>query len=174
MYVAGSDGLMRPTHAIPNSWGGAPRVWRTLRERYLPALVTADNIPLIFDLDAARKVWELVHAPQLQVFEKITLGTTFDRCCITTPYFTAAAEALESFAIAHPVEDASACSLMNQATYLRSLPPSIQAVGWQQTTVSPDQWVIYDPATEEARPYDLVTGTEHFYLFDLLPELRCG
>ena len=60
-----------------------------------------------------------------------------------------------------------------QAEILRKIAEddNVIAVGWSQNSVSCEGWDAaggYDEETEECLPYNCLTGTKHYWLFDEL------
>jgi len=63
--------------------------------------------------------------------------------------------------------------LPEQAEILRKIAEddNVIAVGWSQNSVSCEGWDAaggYDEETEESLPYNCLTGTKHYWLFDEL------
>ncbi len=190
IYSFGKDGKAKFYAAIKNSWRGAMAIWSEMEKRHLPpyipdyikycnwyrqgmpfeeivmrngfeptrvsAMTTAGKNPL-------QEVWDLADNLTIPEHERIALFTTFDGCLIKREDCRRVAEVFRRFE--------GDTSLDEQAVVLDSAAAdsSIIAIGWNQTSVCANSWENaggYDEIKDTPIPYNCLTGTKHFWLFD--------
>lgn len=167
MFEIDHDGNCQETKDYSNSWGAAPFVWRSLARKYL-------NTDWWIEMaSAGDRLWRLDRNERLPSAERIVLVLTFDRVVVPRDAMYPAAAAIDEFIKAYPPVSGEANHWPQIADDLRDAHArGVRAVCWEQTSVASRIWRIYDQATEQSRPYNIDTGTEHFLLFDKYPELK--
>lgn len=168
---------------VKNSFRSGIAVWRRLEKKYLPAYLppyakemgftNAEDYNRQFDVDssrvfsmsnpdAMREIWNLQDDKNVSVLDKICLHTTFDNCLIHKEDIPRIVEAFRAFD--------GETSLPEQADILEKMfnDDNCIAVGWNQTSVNADTWSNYDYDEENdvLIPYNCITGTKHYWLFD--------
>ncbi len=113
--------------------------------------------------DPTKEIWELADNPKIPRHERIVLFTTFDNALVRREHFQEVIDAFRAFG--------GTTSLPEQAEILEKmlLQESIIAAGWNQTSVNADTWANaggYNEETEEEIPYNCLTGTRHYWIFD--------
>lgn len=171
---------------IQNAWRGAMAIWRQLEEKYLPPYrppYVPAHIPLekveayigfkpsrfgMGDEEGVREVWNLYERDDVSITDKIVLGTTFDRALVKKEDIPEVIKAFEAFE--------GETSLGEQVLILTEMleNENVIAVGWNQTSVVQNQWtrVIYNEENDSFLPYNCLTDTKHFWLFDDINKMR--
>ena len=194
IYAFGKDGYAYLYGRTRNAWRGGMAVWMLLEERHLPVYVPEwvkkqywyrpgmtkeelkENIgysptrcapSLHTKENPMQDIWELQHDKNIPLHERICLYTTFDEALVKRENIPAVIDAFRKFG--------GETSLPEQADILEKMlsDPDIIAVGWNQTSVSADNWDTlgeYDEENEENKPYNCLTGKEHFWVFDELEQ----
>ena len=180
IYAFGKDGNAYLFKEINNSWRGAMAIWTVLEEKYLPQYRPSYVPPsvldselkdycnykpsrcgAIFDKKAMQEIWDLVNGDLMTPEERIVLATTFDKVIIARKDVLDTIDAFNKFE--------GDTSLKEQAEILQEMydQGDIIAVGWNQTSVNGDNWenFSYDEDEEEYTPYNVLTGTEHQFIF---------
>lgn len=157
IYGFDKDGNAYCQTEVKNAWRGAMAIWNALGERYLPLGKS------IFNNERMRQIWSLYDSSNISNTDKICLGTTFDKVLIKREDIPDVVEAFRDF-------DGDT-SLKEQADILEEMfkDGDCIAVGWNQTSVTCENWENfggYDEEKDESIPYNCLTGTEHWYLFD--------
>jgi hypothetical protein len=183
-----------------NSWRGAMMIWNIMEERHLPPYIpeyvkpcnwyhpgmTAEEIeakngfkprrtaPTLGKGDnPAREIWALADNPEIPRHERIVLLTTFDDCLVKKEDIPRVVEALRAF---EGDDHKGETNLGEQADILQAIyddHPEIIAVGWNQTSVTCENWGTFGGCDEESGepiPYNCLTGDKHYWLFDELKE----
>lgn len=194
IYAFGKDGYAYLYGRTRNAWRGGMAVWMLLEERHLPVYVpewvkkqywyrpgmTREKLKKHMgfsptrcarDLetkgDPLQDIWELQHDKNIPLHERICLYTTFDEALVKRENIPTVIDAFRKFG--------GETSLPEQADILEKMlsEPDIIAVGWNQTSVSADNWDTlgeYDEENDENKPYNCLTGKEHFWVFDELEQ----
>lgn len=186
---AGNASLFGTTH---NSWRGGMAVWKAMEERHLPQFIpeyvkrmsryrpdmTAAEIEEMIGYKPSRtwtwkppgesenpmkEIWDLADNHEIPRHERIALFTTFDNALVKREHFREVIDAFRAFG--------GVTSLPEQAEIIEKmlLQDDIIAAGWNQTSVNADTWDTaggYNEETEEAIPYNCLTGTRHYWIFD--------
>lgn len=170
---------------VKNAWRGAVAIWRILEATYLPpyipqyarqlGITTSGECkrrfaytPLrcnTFEKGAIEEVWNLSDRQDVTLTDRICLYTTFDKCLVKREDIPKVIEAFRAFA--------EGTSLKEQADVLEQMysDENCIAVGWNQTSVAVESWANfggYDKDNDTPIPYNCLTGTEHYWLFDEL------
>jgi hypothetical protein len=181
IFGFGSDGKVKSSCDIGNSWRGAMAVWMILEKKYLPSLPKPDwarvcNEPdqywsrtgsVSFDESKPhpmKPIWDLADDKRLSFGEQIVLCCTFDNVLIKRNDFKKVIDSFKEFE--------GETSLKEQAKAIELLleDPDIQAVGFNQTSVNGDNWSNiggYDK-DDECLSYNFLTMDKHWWLFDEL------
>ena len=171
---------------IQNAWRGAMAVWKILEEKYLesyrpkylPSDVPIEKIEQYLgfkpsrvggnDESAMKEIWSLYAKEEVSIVDKIVLGTTFDRALIKRENIQEVIEAFSTFE--------GETSLQEQSKLLKEIGEneSFIAVGWNQTSVTNNQWTnaYYDEENDEVIPYNCLKDKNHFWLFDDINQMR--
>lgn len=170
---------------IPNAFRGAIAIWSYLENKYLPPYIpdylqargflTSEDCEKrlgykpsrcsSLNNEPIREIWDLYNKDNVSITDKICLFTTFDNCLVKKENIPKVVEAFRAF------EGES--SLKEQARVLELLcnDDDCIAVGWNQTSVNGDTWITrggYDEENDIGIPYNCLTGTEHYWLFEEL------
>ena len=163
LYGFGADGTIERHIEFSNSSGSASRVWDSLAVKYL------DWEPFTWVNHRAEPLWKLwkhLHVPEQQ---RAVLLSTFDRATVAAGNFVRMAEAFEAFDAALPTKPEYSNHLPVIAETLRQWAGGeLIAAAWQQTSVSEDLWYPWNADTEESESYNLLSGTDHFEVFEKL------
>jgi len=166
--------------AISNSWRGASAIWSILEEKYLPPY-RPDYVPkeipdekveewcrykpsrnCCMKIEPMHEIWDLVDSKDVLESERIVLFTTFDKCLVKKENLEKTIRAFRDFD--------GETSLTEQADVLEKMlnDENCIAVGWNQTSVSTNQWTnhSYDEESGDSIPYNCLTGKVHYWLFD--------
>ena len=176
IYGFNRDGICDRYVEVRNAWRGAMAVWMDLEKRYLPPyyLRTDDGRETQLAVSRVtamasrgenpmREIWDLTNNDALAEAEKIVLTSTFDNVLVKAEDCK---EVIEAFR-AYPGDT----NLKEQADAIERLiaDPECTAIGWNQTSVSADNWMNaggYDEETEESIPYNYMTMEGHWWMFE--------
>lgn len=162
---------------IRNAHRGAMAIWAYMEEKYLPPYMPdwARGTVLSFkpsrctaDAHIFQEITDLHENPKVSETDKIVLKTTFDMLVVKKEDLPKVINAFIIFG--------AKTSLPEQAEILEKImqDSSIIAVGWNQTSVCCDTWMNfggYDKQKNCEIPYNLLTMTKHWFLFD---NEKCG
>ena len=194
IYAFGKDGYAYLYSETRNAWRGGMAIWQLLEERHLPMYIpewvdaTRWYMPGMTDEDMIRHIgfrptrctphfkperdpmqdiWALQHNKEIPLHERICLYTTLDKALVKRENIPGVIEAFRKFG--------GETSLPEQADILEKMlsEPDIIAVGWNQTSVNADNWETlgeYDEENDVNKPYNCLTGKEHFWVFDELEQ----
>lgn len=198
LYAFDAQGYAYPCGETPNAWRGAMAVWDILEQRHLPQYIPyyvkacrwyRPDIPIeeikahigftprrisatsFNGVDPMQDIWDLADSNKLSPEERIALYTTFDGALVRKEEFQKVIEAFRSFG--------GSTSLPKQADIIEGLlkEGTAIAVGWNQTSVNADSWENIgetDAETGEPLPYNCLTGSKHFWMFDEIGEADGG
>ena len=171
---------------IANAWGGAMAVWSALERKYLPQYIPEyvkscywyyhgipiDNIEKSLGYLPSRltsgsaelqnEIWELGQNPKVAMKDRIVLYTTYNNALVQKEDLPKVIDAFRKFE--------GQTSLPAQACILEKAynDPEVTAIGWNQTSVSADNWGNFGGYDEENNceiPYNYVIGERHFWIF---------
>lgn len=171
---------------IRNAWRSGMAVWRFLEDKYLPPYIPQyaqhrgatspeecekrlgykpTRCSSAFERGAMDEIWGLADRQDVELTDRICLFTTFDKCLVKRADIQKVIEAFRAFK--------GDTSLKEQADVLEQMyaDENCIAVGWNQTSVNCDTWANfggYDKDNDTPIPYNCLTGTEHYWLFDEL------
>lgn len=180
------DGNAYSQADVKNAFRSGMAIWNTMEEKYLSPFVPqyARKIGIttseecesvlgykptrcssIMGKEAMDEIWGLADRSDVSDVDKICLFTTFDNCLVKKDDIPKVIEAFRSFE--------GETSLKEQADILEQmyLDEDCIAVGWNQTSVNGDTWANfggYNEDNDEPIPYNCLTGTKHYWLFDEL------
>lgn len=178
IYIFGKDGTICGSGKASNAWRGAMAVWSTLERRYLPSLpkpywaeVTREadrdywsRTTQMFDVkdpEGMKKIWGLYRDDSpLSRGELIALGSTFDWVLVEASHIDELLKAFRDFQ--------GETNLGEQASAIEKLVakyPDFTAIGWNQTSVSENQWSTWDEEEDDYISYNCLTGDKHWWLF---------
>lgn len=182
IYTFTADGFCSGEMAeVRNAWRGAMAVWRTLEKKYLPPYrpcyvpkdISDDMLESYcgyvptrlsaIDQEASKDIWNLFDREDVDMIDRIVLGTTFDHVMVKRENIHRVIDAFETFE--------GDTNLKEQAEALRELLKDEDKVAfaWNQTSVNAGEWMhsgIFDG--EDELPYNFKTQDRHFWLFDEL------
>lgn len=185
MVSFNKEGIAEDYADIKNAFRGAHAIWGIVEKRYLPIFRPSYVPKWIEDedlesylkyrpsrliptlnqeehLNNMKEIWNLFHSDKVSRVDKIVLGTTFDKVLVKREDFKELIDAFNSFE--------GETSLKDQAEVIEKMmeDENIIAVGWNQNSVTSNQWICaeYDEENEETIPYNCLTGENHFWLFD--------
>ncbi len=184
IFAFGKDGTILGGWDVKNSWRGAMAVWTTLEKKYLPSLSkplwvmpgdeerdywsrTTMGMFNPEDPNGMKAIWDLYRdGSPLTRDELIVLGSTFDYALVEGSHIEDLCKAFRSFE--------GETSLSEQADAIEKLcmGEEISAIGWNQTSVSENQWMEYSEEVEEEISYNCLTGDKHWWLFEDLNSER--
>lgn len=156
--------------SVKNAWRGAMAVWMELEKRHLPPFRTGySRIAAYYDENAAKEIWNLANREDIPIHERIVLHTTFDKCLVKAEDIPKVIAAFREFG--------GTTSLPEQADLLEKLPAGTIAVGWNQTSVTGEDWSNfggYDEENDAGIPYNCLTMDGHYWLFVELEDENHG
>ena len=197
IYVFGKDGFARYYAETRNAWRGAIAIWSFLEEKYLPPYIpdyvtgcnwfypstTPQEVEKRLGYKPTRlsptfkkgnnptqEIWDLADDLRLSRHERIVLHTTFDHCLVKKEDIPVVVKAFRTFE--------GETSLPEQADILDHIAQEddVIAVGWNQTSISADNWGCFGDYNQEEGdylPYNCLHPSErwwHYWLFDELKE----
>lgn len=156
-------GVASSQHELRNSWGGAARVWDAIFEKYGTKRHEYDNW-----LTAATdgRLWKLWDTCDFTEFEQWVYLFTCDNALVASKDFKKLAWALREFVKAYPPR--GVCHLSAFADFLEK--STAEAIGLYATTVTENPWLEWDEEKDEEVPYNITTGTKHWFIPDRLYE----
>ena len=171
IYTFDKNGVAHHFADVKNAWRGAMAVWMELEKRHLPPYRTGYSrmAAMFCDEKAVNEIWNLADREDIPLHERIVLYTTFDNCLVKVEDIPNVIAAFRKFG--------ANTSLPEQADLLENLPNGTIAVGWNQTSVSGEDWSNfggYDEENDVGIPYNCLTMDKHWWLFDELEERSDG
>lgn len=188
LFIVNVDGDVVESQQFKNSWGGAALIWDYFTEKYFPLPAGKKSWERQVGMFAnLQPIWDLQDREDLPEEEYAVLLSTFDNVMVKREDLEYLADCFETVLRDMPpyLENYStrANHMQAEADAFRKLAkdPTVQAVCWQQTTVSEDMWwespeepENYDDLTEEeqkrfdnldGKPYNINMGQKHWFLF---------
>ena len=163
------NGLAEGDAEFRNSHGVCPMVWTALCTKYRTLIYPDDPLTRATYRDIFTEWGDLWAAAKerltLRAWEHLALQFTYDNALVKRRDFTALADALERFEDAHNLPG-RVCHLTAIAARLRELmlEDDVDAVGLYGTSVGENPWWEHDPAPDESTPYDIRSGTKHWWI----------
>ena len=176
LYKFKKDGNAEDLGEVKNGFRGAMAVWQILEKKYLepfprPMWMSEEDYndrgysrcAAMFDPNAMKEIWGIAKKEEVSRLDKIVLNSTFDKVIVSRDNLEETIQAFRDF------EGDS--SLKEQADILEKAldDKDLIAVAWNQTSVNGDTWMNssgFDEETEEYIPYNILTGEDHWELFD--------
>jgi len=163
IYSFNKKGTIQKCISIENAWRGCMAIWSILEKKYLPSLPLpfwyntihkdGDNYysrTSTLKNDNMQEIWNLVKDTRLSNDEKICLFCTFDKVLFKKEDYNRVCTAFRNFE--------GETSLQEQAIAIEELcKEDIIAIGFSISLIE-NFW-------EE---YNIIEGTQHYYLFDKL------
>lgn len=144
-----------------NAHGCCSLIWTSLCKRY----GVQDGYGY-YALEAWPILWKRVADGQiaLEHFEQLALSFTYDYALTRREHLGALADALVKFSDRHN-DPKCVNHLPAIAARLRELAEDeeVECVGLYGMSVSENLWFRWDAEADESKPYDLTTGTEHWF-----------
>jgi hypothetical protein len=169
LIAFGEDGLARVDSEYGNGWGSAPVVWNAIERKYHRLFWPDDSI-LNPPLRGMREeleglcTWASDHHDKMRWWEWVALQWTYDNALTAGCNLLSVAEALDRFEDAHHAGE-GVCHLGKMAARMRALhAANARAVGLWSTSVSNDPWTEREEEDESPVPYNLLTGTRHWFI----------
>ena len=160
---------------VKNAWRGAMRVWDYIDETYLEpykptwAIGLYKNEPnkrfhRTSDQDEIKKVWAQFNSEKITHSDNIILGSTFDHVVVLKESLPELIKIFRESAIENS-------SLSEQADIIEEelkADPELLGICWNHTSVNQDGWIDFKQGKydDESEPYNLLTDTKHWNLFD--------
>ena len=162
IYKFDRDGCAVFAGQVRNAFRGAWSVWTTMEQRHLPPVTVCGHTMTRLIGDKAMEIWKLQSNKSVPEHERIVLLSTMDKCLVKKENLPRLIEAFRKFE--------GETSLPHQADILEDLlkDDDCIAVGWNQTSVNAPFWISCDG--DEEIPYNCLTQSDHFWLFDDLNE----
>jgi hypothetical protein len=169
IFKFNSRGKAEDIGEVHNSWRGAMAIWNIIEEKYLPPFFPKWGTPgekyhrTSCDMGTntiIREIWDLYNDDRLSNIDNIVLGSTFDNVIVMRKDIPRLLNAFYEFE--------GETSLKEQAEIIGKAladDPKLMAIGWNQTSVNSDPWVIYDKR-DRIRPYNIKKDTKHWSLFE--------
>ncbi len=144
---------------IKNAFRGAVAIWEIMGKKY------CGHGASMWNINEMKEIWNLSDDKKVPIEERIVMFSTLDNCLVKKENFERLINAFRTFG--------GETSLKEQADVLEEMLAGEDciAVGWNQTSVSKNKWLSfggYDEEKEEYIPYNCISGTEHYWLFDEL------
>lgn len=168
MYAVNADGAASETATFGNSFRGFWLIWETLSQRYL-------GRPQGFDPESMRLVWALAKREDVRWEDRVVMAMTFDRVLIKRENCPELVRCLRDYAV-RADDPGHTFAFADEIKALLESDPSVQAVGWNGTSVSESYWSTKyregenedGTSWEREEPFDLATDEGHWFLFDEL------
>lgn len=180
IYVADENGDVLPHWEFSNSHGSAMAVWMLLGAKYdsspRPSWDRSgqEDYWSPFAPGAVDRLFKMVKPPsRMQRWERIVMLTTADNVFVPIEHVGEVAAAMETFCEHFKAKRAGMVfSIGDQAACLRKIlqEGTWRGVCWQQTSLSGCLWEGSLGSEDECVPYNIVTGTQHWSLFDDLKD----
>ena len=175
VYAVNQAGECVPHTEFRNSWGGAILIWDYLIQKYFPLKPGQQSwegeASLMIKM---QPVWDLFKRSDVDLIDRIALGSTFDMVMVKRENikalaiaFTALHQRMTEMGLLTNPDRVN--HILLQADLFREMAgdSDIQAICWQQTSCARDMWrVKNDKEDEESHPYNINTDTGHWFLFD--------
>lgn len=144
IYGVNKDGDVERVCEMGNSWRGAVLVWSDLGKKYLG------------DSSNWEASWTLKNDARLSDAEWTVMLMTFDDVIIPAEHMEYAAKACDTACLGHYGPE--------MATTIRKMvADGFVGLCFNQTTVNSNPWSTYDSETDESTPYNVRTGTKHWF-----------
>lgn len=155
MYAAFEDGDLNEVAEFGNSWGSAMFVWVALCERYVPGSKT----DLFGSLD---KLFAKANNLGLEPWEWNVLRFTYDKTLFMREALLVIADSLDRFATEYD-DEGRVCHMRAEAAAIRKAHgEGARAVAITQTSTVCTLWDgIFDPDSEDPRPYNIDKDSSH-------------
>jgi hypothetical protein len=163
IYGFYQDGDAHQYKAIKNSWGGGWAVWEILTEKY-------GCIDGGFGSSKFKDLWDKCTAGGLSDEDTITCLFTFDWAWVEKENMVQLAENLLTFGREHGKANIlpSAGHLLKDA----SKDDNIIGVSFNMSNVSESLWYRFSEEIDEYEPYNVLTGTDHWEIFQEFERIR--
>lgn len=156
---------------LHNAWCGAVAVWRALEIKYLPpckpargdAVVEGYSRVTSLDEDMMKDIWRLFKRNDVEESDRLVLGTTFDNVVVFSKDIPALIVALKKFAQDNPQTSIGAQAVVLEKLLQDKEKEGFAGVAWNQTSVN-QPWV-FDYNADDRVPYNVISGTRHWSLF---------
>jgi hypothetical protein len=155
------NGVADSSYEFGNSWGGAARIWDSLFQKYIEKIDEYDNW---LRAGADKRLWQVWKDPRLQECERLVYFLCCDDALVKREDFTKMAEAIRKFKELHPSKEGHVCHLNLFAEVFET--ETCDAIGMHATSVCENPWIGWDEKTDEAVPYNFLTGTKHWFVYD--------
>lgn len=165
---------------VHNSFRGGMAIWRCLEDKYLPpyapkwasaSFINGHSWSRCYGsgIEGIKEIWDLWKSDRVTRDEKICLLSTFDDVLVRKENIPLVVKAFRAF-------DGDT-NLKEQADILEKMiaDENCIAVGWNQTSVNGTTWVNragYDEENDRNIPYNCLTGSDHWWLFEFLDEKK--
>jgi len=178
MFTVDADQDVNEFASFGNAWGGAMAVWMYLNDKYFPPKPGEDEGSYkrsVLNQEHLKKIWSLQKRRDIPAHDVIGLFTTFDGAMVRNEHMSMLADHLDDLYAAmvthYGVEqmEKRVNNIRSQASVLRDIAgdETHKAVCWQHNSITQNPWWNY----KEDKPYNLNTGTYHWFIFDeLKPE----
>lgn len=163
--VTFKDGRADKTEDFSNSWGGCPRIWDALFNKYLKNPLIPYDSWMARAEGGDRSLWDLAKRDDIPLFERAVHASTFDYFIVRKENFDRFSRHLMEFVAAHPLEEEVVDHLPSWAEFVKNC--ELEAIGFHGTSVSDNPWRLWDEGKEEHVPFDLATG-EHEEVYEWL------
>lgn len=159
--VFGLDGACRPYGEVRNAMDGALTIWERLSDKYrLPfhPWKTEDGFP----------IWKACNQGKLSEADRICVLFTFDNAWVRREHVAKLVEALRAFHAGHVAGTGITPSIAAVADALEAAAKDETILGFSfnQTSVNSNPWFSYSDGADEPTPYNVLTGTRHWEIFD--------
>ncbi len=158
------DGDAFSYESAKNSWGGGWAIWEILTKKYN----CKDGG---FGESKFKDLWDQCTAGKLNDEDTVTCLFTFDRVWVKKENAAQLAENLTVFARAHNTPHytlRSTSGILKDA----SKDDNIIGVAFNMSSVSECFWYRWSDEADEEAPYNVLTGEDHWELFEELDVIR--
>ncbi len=169
VYVVTKNGDLDSYAEVRNGIRSGPLTWKILAEKYLGM---KEGFRIVYDDEAAQRLWNLKNDPRISVCDYAVLLSTFDRFICPREHFAHLADQYDQWAKER--DDPGNFGLMGDVVRRVAADPAEHVgIAYQLTSVSENLWSVYDKEADEYRPYnvnvdvgDEVAGIDGHFFFD--------
>ncbi len=151
-----------------NAFRGAFLIWKNLGERYISPNIIINHVGL-------ERVEKLQWRDDIPVAHRIVLMSTFDTVVVHRERIPRLIRAYNDYR--EEDWDTGNVPLFSFELDKLFLDRDCTAICWNQTSVNSSIWTVHEYKNDRDdegtfRPYNIFTGTDHWFLFDRLEEIE--
>ncbi len=168
VYVVTKNGDLDSYAEVRNGTRSGPLTWKILAEKYLGM---KEGFRIVYDDEAAERLWALKDDPRISVCDYAVLLSTFDRFICPREHFAHLADQYDQWAKEH--DDPGNFGAMGDVVRRIAADPAEHVgIAYQITSTSENLWSVPDGEGDE-RPYNInadadnqIADTKGHFFFD--------